>query len=144
MNNYKKIDFPVAEIRKFLEPGPIVLISSRWGGKTNIMTMGLHTVMEFSPSLVGCVISHASHTFEMINKSKECVINIPTADLAKEVVAIGNCSGDRVDKFAKFKLTPVAGSSVSAPLIKSVTRISNASLSTILLSTNITSSFSKS
>lgn len=27
---YKKADLPVSEIRRFLEPGPIVLVSSRW------------------------------------------------------------------------------------------------------------------
>ena len=54
----------------------------------------------------------------MIKGSKECVINIPTFDLARQVVGIGNCSGADVDKFAKFKLTPVKGAKVDAPLIK--------------------------
>ncbi len=36
MKIYKKRDFPVAEIRRFLEPGPVVLVSSAWKGKTNI------------------------------------------------------------------------------------------------------------
>jgi flavin reductase (DIM6/NTAB) family NADH-FMN oxidoreductase RutF len=34
-----------------------VLVSSHWQGKHNIMTLGWHTVLEFSPSLVGCMIS---------------------------------------------------------------------------------------
>jgi flavin reductase (DIM6/NTAB) family NADH-FMN oxidoreductase RutF len=45
------------------------------------------------------------------------VINIPTLELAKQVVGIGNCSGLTVDKFAKFGLTPVDASRVEAPLI---------------------------
>ncbi len=46
-----KTDFPVSTIsRRYLEPGPIVLVSSAWRGKTNIMTMGWHTVMEFARS----------------------------------------------------------------------------------------------
>jgi hypothetical protein len=49
----KKNDFPVSQVRRYLEPGPILLVSSKWKGKTNIMTMGWHTVMEFTPSLVG-------------------------------------------------------------------------------------------
>jgi flavin reductase (DIM6/NTAB) family NADH-FMN oxidoreductase RutF len=115
---YKKKDFPVSEIRRFLEPGPVVLVSSAWKGKANIMTMGWHTVMEFSPSLVGCIISNQNHSFEMIRKSKECVINIPTQDMAKKVVGIGNCSGSEVDKFEEFKLTAAAASKVHAPLIR--------------------------
>src|SRR5512132_2396617 len=60
MKRYAKKDFPVAEIRRFLEPGPVVLVSSAWKGKTNLMTMGWHTVMEFTPSLVGCIISSSN------------------------------------------------------------------------------------
>jgi hypothetical protein len=33
-------------------------------------------------------------------------------------VGIGNCSGDQVDKFERFSLTPVAGAKVAAPLIR--------------------------
>ncbi len=117
MRTYHKRDFPVAGIRQFLEPGPIVLVSSAWRGKSNIMTMGWHTVMEFVPSLVGCVISDANHSFEMIRRSRECVINLPTRDLAAKVVGIGNSSGRDTDKFARFGLTPVPATSVHAPLI---------------------------
>ncbi len=114
----RKKDFPVSDARFYLEPGPIVLVSSAWKGKTNIMTMGWHTVMEFTPALFGCVISSANHSFEMIRKSRECVVNIPTADMAKTVLGIGNCSGAKIDKFKKFKLTSVPAKKVSAPLIK--------------------------
>lgn len=116
--DYRKEDLPVSEIRRFLEPGPTVLVSSFWKGKHNIMAMGWHTVMEFSPSLVGCFITGANHSFEMIRKSGECVINIPTADLVEKVIGIGNCSGATVDKFRKFGLTPVPAATVKAPLIK--------------------------
>jgi flavin reductase (DIM6/NTAB) family NADH-FMN oxidoreductase RutF len=113
----KKRDFPVSDIRRFLEPGPVVLVTSASKGNTNIMTMGWHTVMEFSPSLVGCIISNQNHSFELIQKSKQCVINIPTQDMAKTAVGIGNCSGSETDKFKRFKLTAVPASKVDAPLI---------------------------
>jgi flavin reductase (DIM6/NTAB) family NADH-FMN oxidoreductase RutF len=118
MKTYAKKDFPVSQIRQLLEPGPVVLVSSPWKGKYNIMTMGWHTVIEFSPSLVGCVIADDNVSFEMIRKSRECVINVATADLVDKVVGIGNCSGEEVDKFERFRLTPVAGTRVAAPLIR--------------------------
>lgn len=113
-----KINFPVSKIRQLLEPGPVVLVSSFWKGKKNIMTMGWHTVMEFSPSLVGCIISEGNVSFDMILKSRECVINVPSASLVDTVVAIGNCDGDEIDKFTKFDLTPDKGAKVKAPLIR--------------------------
>ena len=117
MNAYEKKDFPVAKIRRFLEPGPVVLVSSAYRGQTNIMTMGWHMVMELEPSLVGCYIWSENHSFEMIRKSKECVINIPTTTLATKVVGIGNSSGRDIDKFKEFGLSGVSASQVKAPLI---------------------------
>jgi flavin reductase (DIM6/NTAB) family NADH-FMN oxidoreductase RutF len=118
MTRYAKKDFPVANIRRFLEPGPIVLVSSAWKGAINIMTMGWHMVMGFEPSLIGCYIWDAHYSFKLIHKSRQCVINIPTVELARTVVGIGNCSGRDVDKFAKFKLTAVPAERVQAPLIR--------------------------
>jgi flavin reductase (DIM6/NTAB) family NADH-FMN oxidoreductase RutF len=112
-----KKDVPVGDIRRFLEPGPIVLVSSAWRGSCNIMTMGWHMVMGFEPSLIGCYIWDANHSFDMVRKSRECVINIPTVDLAAKVVGIGNTSGRDIDKFAEFGLTAVPAAEVKAPLI---------------------------
>ncbi|TWV96192.1 flavin reductase family protein [Chitinophaga pinensis] len=115
---YRKKDLPVAEIRRYLEPGPTVLVSSHWKGATNIMTMGWHTVMEFSPSMIGCMITAANYSFELIKKSKECVINIPTYDMIDTIIGIGNSTGAEIDKFSEFGLTAVAAEKVKAPLIK--------------------------
>ncbi|CCB86307.1 MULTISPECIES: flavin reductase family protein [Parachlamydia] len=115
---YKKYDFPVDDIRRFLEPGPIVLVSSAWKSEQNIMTMGWHMVMGFSPSLIGCYIWTENHSFEMIYKSKECVFNIPTVDMADTIVGIGNTTGAEIDKFKEFGLTAAKGVKVSAPLIQ--------------------------
>lgn len=82
------------------------------------MTMGWHMIMGFQPSLIGCYIWTLNHSFNMIRKSKECVINIPAVDLAAKVVDIGNCSGREVNKFEEFKLTAFEGQRVKAPLIK--------------------------
>lgn len=114
----RKSDFPVSQVRRYLEPGPIVLVSSKWRGKTNIMTMGWHTVMEFTPSLVGCVIAAGNHSFDMIRSSGECVINLPTVTLADAVVGIGNTSGAEIDKFREFGLTADPAREVEAPLIR--------------------------
>jgi flavin reductase (DIM6/NTAB) family NADH-FMN oxidoreductase RutF len=118
MSRTTKKDFPVHDVRRFLEPGPIVLVSSAHRNDTNIMAMGWHMVMEFSPSLVTCLISGANHSFEMIHRSRQCVINLPTVELAETVVRIGNCSGRDVDKFGEFGLTPKPGTHVRAPLIE--------------------------
>ena len=113
----KKKSLPLASVYRLLEPGPVVLVSTLGKRRANIMTMSWHTMMEFEPPLIGCVISGRNYTFDILNETRECVINIPTVGLAEKVVGCGNCSGRRVDKFKKFGLTPVGASRVAAPLI---------------------------
>jgi flavin reductase (DIM6/NTAB) family NADH-FMN oxidoreductase RutF len=113
----KKKTFPLAKAYTLLEPGPVVLITTSHKGMPNIMSQSWHTMMEFEPPLVGCVISGRNHSFDALKATRECVINIPTVELAKQVVAIGNCSGRKVDKFKRTGLTAVEASLVQAPLI---------------------------
>ena len=117
MRTFPKYNFPVSEVRRFLEPGPIVLVSSAWKGQRNIMTMGWHMVMGFEPSLLACYIWEENHSFRMIRRSRQCVINLPTVDLLDTVVDIGNCSGAEGDKFERFGLTARKATEVDAPLI---------------------------
>ena len=112
-----KRSYPLPKVYGLLEPGPVVLLTTARKGRANIMTMSWHTMMEFEPPLIGCVISGRNASFDTLKATKECVINIPTLELAQQVVGVGNCSGRTVDKFAKFGLTPVEASLVQAPLI---------------------------
>lgn len=112
-----KRSFPLSRVYRLLEPGPVVLVTTSRKGTANIMTQSWHTMMEFEPPLVGCVISGRNHSFDALVVTRECVLNIPTLELARQTVGIGNCSGSKVDKFRKFKLTPKPASLVAPPLI---------------------------
>jgi len=112
-----KKTFPLSHVYRLLEPGPVVLVTTSYKGKANVMTMSWHTMMEFEPPLVGCVISGRNYSFDALTATKECAINIPTANLAKQVVGIGNCSGNKVDKFRKFGLTLLPALQLAPPLI---------------------------
>lgn len=81
------------------------------------MTQSWHTMLEFMPPIIGCVVSSANHTFGVLEKTRECVISIPTVELAAAVVGCGNTSGRTVEKFERFHLTAIPGSIVQAPLI---------------------------
>lgn len=109
--------FPQGRVYQLLEPGPVVLVSTSLKGKNNVMTMSWHMMIEFEPPLVGCVISDQNYTFDILKKTKECVINIPDESLASKVVGIGNTTGAKVDKFKKFDLTADPASEVNASII---------------------------
>ena len=113
-----KRSYPLSKVYGLLEPGPVVLVTTARKGEANIMTVSWHTMLEFEPPLVGCVISNRNYTFHILKSTRECVINIPTVELAKKTVDCGNISGSYVDKFKEFHLTPAAASCVKPPLIR--------------------------
>lgn len=111
-------NYPINKVHKLIEPGPIVLVTTSYRGKPNIMTMGFHMMIQHEPPLIGAVIGPWDYSFKAIKANRECVIAIPGADLAKKVVDIGNCSGEDVDKFKKFNLTTRRAQHLKAPLVE--------------------------
>ena len=94
-----------------------MLLTTAGKRRANVMTQSWHTMIEFEPPMVACVVSNRNFPFNALKTTKECVINIPTVELAEKVVACGNSSGREVDKFETIGLTPVGASRVRAPLI---------------------------
>ena len=120
MRTYKKKNLPLTKVRRFLEPGPVVLVSAAYKGERNVMTLGWHMMLGFSPALVGLFIWDQNHSFSLIRRSRQCVINVPTFDMVDLVIDIGNHHAsvrDKHDKFEKFGLTPVPATKIKAPLI---------------------------
>ena len=100
-----------------IEPGPVVLVTTHDGRKNNVMTISWTMVVDFTP-VFAITTGEWNHSFAALRRHRECVIAVPTVDLLDEVVGIGTCSGAATDKFARFRLTPVRGKVVKAPLIK--------------------------
>ncbi|MBN1932162.1 MAG: flavin reductase family protein [Desulfobacterales bacterium] len=112
-----KKSFPLSKVYGLLEPGPVVMLTTARSGHPNIMTLSWHTMIEFEPPIVGCVISNRNHSFELLKATNECVINIPTVEIVEKVVGCGNSSGANIDKFKMFSLTAKPAEQVGAPLI---------------------------
>jgi flavin reductase (DIM6/NTAB) family NADH-FMN oxidoreductase RutF len=109
-------ELELSRVFTLIEPGPVVLVTTRDGTRNNIMTISWTMVLDFTPMLA-ITTGAWNHSFAALRKFKECVIAIPTVDLLDRVVGIGTSSGADTDKFAKFKLTPLDGKVVNAPLI---------------------------
>jgi flavin reductase (DIM6/NTAB) family NADH-FMN oxidoreductase RutF len=110
--------FPLSRVYGLLEPGPVVLLTTMGKERPNIMTLSWHTMLEFEPPLVACVVSDRDYSFDLLKKSRECVINIPSVEIAHQVVGCGNTTGAELDKFERFSLTPKPAEKVDAPLIE--------------------------
>lgn len=110
-------EFPLPNVYRLLEPGPVVLLTTARKGRANVMTMSWHMMVDFEPPLVACVVSGANYSFAALRATGECVIAIPARKLAPKVVQIGNSSGRDIDKFKAFGLTPMPAERVAPPLV---------------------------
>ena len=95
----RKRDFPVDDVRRFLEPGPIVLVSSAWKGKTNIMTHGV--AHGDGRVAVARRLFHLGSESQLRNDPEEPGVRHqrPDGGPRTTVVGIGNTRA-RIDKFA--------------------------------------------
>ncbi|MHB1653051.1 MAG: flavin reductase family protein [Desulfitobacteriaceae bacterium] len=104
-----------------LYPVPTVLVTSQYeGSKANIITIAWTGILDSGPNLIvyiGIGSKKGKLSQELISKSREYVINIPSVEQARIVDYCGMVSGHDVDKFKTTGLTPVPASQVKAPLI---------------------------
>jgi flavin reductase (DIM6/NTAB) family NADH-FMN oxidoreductase RutF len=112
----QQVEFPLDRAFTFVESGPVLLISTHRNGKSNLMTVSCHASMGFEPTL-GICLGPWNYSYAAMKETGECVVAVPPASLLEQVVAIGNCSGETVDKFTAFKLTAQPALHVRAPLV---------------------------
>jgi len=110
------IELPLEKAFMLFEPGPVILVTTNDHAKQNIMTISWHMVTDFSPTLA-MTTGPWNYSFKTLMNTKECVLAVPTIDMAEKVVRVGACSGKNIDKFKEFDLTPLPAGVVQAPLI---------------------------
>lgn len=99
-------------------PVPAVMISC--GDKVdnyNILTIAWTGTINSDPAMTYISIRPERHSYEIIKRTGEFVINLTTQQLARATDYCGVTSGRDVNKFKKMNLTAVKASIVNAPLI---------------------------
>lgn len=110
-------NLPLSKAFTLIEPGPVVLVTTNDGHRDNVMTISWTMVLDFSASFA-LTTGPWNYSYAALEKTKECVIGVPTVDLLDTAIGVGTCSGRDVDKFERFGLTRVRGKHVRPPLIK--------------------------
>jgi flavin reductase (DIM6/NTAB) family NADH-FMN oxidoreductase RutF len=100
-----KVEVPKSQATRLINPGGVILVSSCYKDKSNIITLAWHTPISKDPPLVGIAIAKSHLSYELIKKSEEFIINIPQADLLKQAIVCGSVSGEKVDKFKESGLS---------------------------------------
>lgn len=112
-----KEDVPLNSALRLMHPRPTVLVSCAYAGISNIITLAWSTPLSHDPPLLGIAVGPERYSHDIIAKSGEFVVNIPTMDLIKQTIFCGERSGREVDKFKETNLTPIPSLKVNAPSI---------------------------
>lgn len=100
-------------------PLPAVMVSC--GEETseyNIITIAWTGTICTNPPMTYISVRPNRHSYELIKRTGEFVINLTTEALIKAVDFCGVRSGREINKFEAMGLTPEVGTHVKAPLIK--------------------------
>ena len=101
-----------------LSPLPPALITSGDMTHPNVMTAAWTGIICSDPVITYVSIRPSRYSHELITKSKEFVINVPTWKISSAVDTVGVKTGRNLDKFALTGLTPEPSSKISTPQIK--------------------------
>ncbi len=99
-------------------PCPVVLLSVAGEDRPNIITLSWVANVCSNPPTVVVGIRQERHSFEMVKKAQEFVLNIPSTSHLEETEFAGTKSGRDYDKFAECGFTPEPASKVNAPMIR--------------------------
>lgn len=108
---------PLAKSYLLLNHGPVTLVTSRSGARSNVMAASWAMPVDFDPPKVAVVIDRATLTRELVDASGEFALNIPPRALADTTLAVGSASGREVDKWTALGLETLPASRIGAPLI---------------------------
>lgn len=113
-----KESVPLDKAHRLITNGPVTLITSAYKDRIGIMPASWVIPVSLKPLLVAVAINPKAFTHEMIEKSGEFAINIPTGDLARAVKQAGSISSRDLDKFKAIGLHPLPGLKISSPLVE--------------------------
>ena len=100
-----------------LSPVPAVLVSLGDEKEKNVFTVAWTGTLNTKPPKTYISVRPERYSYQIIEKTGEFVINLPSCDLVKAVDYCGVKSGKNTDKFKDMSLTAMKSVSVGAPFI---------------------------
>jgi flavin reductase (DIM6/NTAB) family NADH-FMN oxidoreductase RutF len=114
-----KKEIPLNKANRLINSGAVILVTSiSKEGKANIITLAWQMPISHNPPLCAISIAKSHFSHQLIESTREFVINVPNVELLDVVKFCGSVSGKVIDKFKEGKLTPIPAKIVKPPLIK--------------------------
>ncbi len=100
-------------------PLPAVMVScGHTPEEYNIITIAWTGTINSNPPMCSISVRPGRHSYDIIKRTGEFVINLTTEDLAKATDWCGCRSGRKYNKWEKMNLTPGKAQKVKAPIIE--------------------------
>jgi len=99
-------------------PMPAAVISVGIGEEANLITLAYVGKVCLKPPIIAISIHPQRHSYKLIEKHGEFVINYPTKDQLREMDYCGTRSGRDVNKWEDLNLTKEQGVMVKVPMVK--------------------------
>ncbi len=112
-----KKEIAVSGAFRLLAPRPVCLLTTSYKGQINVMSFGWSSAVSQEPPLIMLAIHPSRYTHGMLERSEECVLNIPGRPLAEHVWTCGTMSGEDVDKIEATGLTTESAQDIATPWI---------------------------
>lgn len=103
---------------QLLDHGPVTLVTSAHGGRSNVMAASWVMPFEFVPPRLVLALDKNTFTRELAEASGEVGIQLPTLQLIDQVYAAGQRTGRAENKFESCGLTAFSAKRIGAPMIR--------------------------
>ncbi len=113
-----KKQIPIEQAHRLLGPGPAVLVTALARGRHSIMPAAWVTPVNMRPPMIAIAINQAHFTAELIQRSEQFGLSIPSVELLKQVRYCGSVSGRDADKWVQTGLHQAEPHQIDTPLVE--------------------------
>ena len=106
------------KISEIANPRQVILVTSRWQDKDDIITLAWHTPLSFEPMMYAICVGKKRYSLELIRNSKVFVVNFISKEFKKDILLCGEVSGREVDKFKSTSFEKEEAETINCPRIK--------------------------
>ncbi len=101
---------------RILHPKLAFLLVTKYGDKTNVMTLAWHMPVEYET--IAIAIDRENYSYELLSKSKEFTLNVLSIDKLDIIWKAGTTSGREIDKIKELGIELEDGVKIETPHIK--------------------------
>src|SRR5438046_2520647 len=106
------------DARRLLTGGPITLVTCGYRGRHNIMPVAYAMTASIVPPLIAIAVSPSRYSYDIIHKTEEFALNIPSPALLHHVQYLGSISGVDFDKIELTKLPTTQARRIDTVLLE--------------------------